>query len=88
MYREQCNGGKNWSLGGFEGLCTYPVRPKTAFRAAQAAGGYYICVIEIILRVQPSKTETEKVVDYARENQSVILYDAAYEAFIKEEGAS
>ena len=24
--------------------------------------------------------------DYARENQSVILYDAAYEAFIKEEG--
>lgn len=31
------------------------------------------------------KENLKKWVDYARENQSIILYDAAYEAFIKEE---
>jgi LL-diaminopimelate aminotransferase len=33
-----------------------------------------------------SKEELKKWVDYARENKSIILYDAAYEAFIAEEG--
>lgn len=32
-----------------------------------------------------SKEELKKWVDYAKENQSIILYDAAYEAFITEE---
>jgi len=33
-----------------------------------------------------SKEELKKWVDYATENKSIILYDAAYEAFISEEG--
>ncbi|SHF55967.1 LL-diaminopimelate aminotransferase apoenzyme [Mariniphaga anaerophila] len=33
-----------------------------------------------------SKEELKKWVDYARKNKSIILYDAAYEAFITEEG--
>ena len=33
-----------------------------------------------------SKEELKKWVDYARENNSIILYDAAYEAFITEDG--
>lgn len=33
-----------------------------------------------------SKKELKKWVNYARENKSIILYDAAYEAFITEEG--
>jgi LL-diaminopimelate aminotransferase len=33
-----------------------------------------------------SKTELEKWVKFARENKSIILFDAAYEAFITEEG--
>ena len=32
-----------------------------------------------------SKAELKKWVDYAKENQSIILYDAAYEAFITQE---
>ena len=31
------------------------------------------------------KAELEKWVKYAKENKSIILYDAAYEAFISEE---
>lgn len=33
-----------------------------------------------------SKEELKEWVDYARENKSIILFDAAYEAFIQEEG--
>ena len=33
-----------------------------------------------------NKVELKKWVDYARENNSIILYDSAYEAFITEKG--
>lgn len=33
-----------------------------------------------------NKTELKKWVDYARENKALLLFDSAYEAFVKEEG--
>ena len=33
-----------------------------------------------------SKADLKKWVDYAREHKAVILYDAAYEAYIREDG--
>ena len=46
----------------------------------------YLCYPNNPTGTTLSKAELQKWVDYARENQSVILYDAAYEAFIREEG--
>lgn len=45
----------------------------------------YLCFPNNPTGTTLSKTELKKWVDYAKENNSVILYDAAYEAFITEE---
>jgi len=46
----------------------------------------YLCFPNNPTGVTLSKEELKKWVDYARENKSVILFDAAYEAYIREEG--
>ncbi len=46
----------------------------------------YLCFPNNPTGMTLSKEELKKWVDYARENRSVILFDAAYEAFIREEG--
>ena len=46
----------------------------------------YLCLPNNPTGVTLSKEELKKWVDYARENRSVILFDAAYEAYIQEEG--
>ncbi|NLX70197.1 MAG: LL-diaminopimelate aminotransferase [Clostridiales bacterium] len=45
----------------------------------------YLCYPNNPTGTTLSKAELKKWVDYARENQSVILYDAAYEAYIREQ---
>jgi LL-diaminopimelate aminotransferase len=45
----------------------------------------YLCFPNNPTGMTLSKSELKKWVDYAKENNAVILYDAAYEAFIKEE---
>ncbi|MBA1337216.1 MAG: L,L-diaminopimelate aminotransferase [Firmicutes bacterium] len=44
----------------------------------------YLCYPNNPTGVTLPKTELKKWVDYARENKSVILYDGAYEAYIRE----
>jgi len=44
----------------------------------------YLCFPNNPTGVAISKQELKKFVDYARDNKSIILYDAAYEAFITE----
>lgn len=46
----------------------------------------YLCYPNNPTGMTLSKEELKKWVDYAKENQSIILFDAAYEAFIREEG--
>lgn len=45
----------------------------------------YLCFPNNPTGTTLNKEELKKWVDYAKENQSIILYDAAYEAFITEE---
>lgn len=44
----------------------------------------YLCFPNNPTGMEISKEELKKFVDYAKENKSIILYDAAYEAFITE----
>lgn len=46
----------------------------------------YLCFPNNPTGMTLSKEELKQWVDYARENRSVILFDAAYEAYIREEG--
>lgn len=46
----------------------------------------YLCFPNNPTGMTLSKEELKKWIDYARENQTVILYDSAYEAYIQEEG--
>ncbi|MCL6478037.1 MAG: LL-diaminopimelate aminotransferase, partial [Peptococcaceae bacterium] len=46
----------------------------------------YLCFPNNPTGMTLSKEELKKWVDYARENRAVILFDAAYEAYIREEG--
>ncbi len=46
----------------------------------------YLCFPNNPTGMTLSKEELKQWVDYARENRSIILFDAAYEAFIQEEG--
>ncbi|MBS3975552.1 MAG: LL-diaminopimelate aminotransferase [Syntrophomonadaceae bacterium] len=46
----------------------------------------YLCFPNNPTGMTLSKAELKKWVDYARENKAVILFDAAYEAYIREEG--
>lgn len=46
----------------------------------------YLCFPNNPTGVTLSKSEMKKWVDYAKENQAIILFDAAYEAYIREDG--
>ena len=82
-------GGDLNSLGGFERIVYLSCKAENGFvpeLPRQRVDIIYLCYPNNPTGTTLSKTELKKWVDYARENQSVILYDAAYEAFIKEEG--
>lgn len=46
----------------------------------------YLCFPNNPTGMTLTKEELKKWVDYARDNRSIILYDSAYEAYIREEG--
>ncbi len=81
-------GGDFNASGGFERIVYLPCNAENGF-VPQLPGRrvdmIYLCYPNNPTGTTLSKTELKKWVDYARENQSVILYDAAYEAYIRQE---
>ncbi len=81
-------GGEADAAGGFERIVYLPCNAENSFvpqLPEQRVDLIYLCYPNNPTGTTLSKAELKKWVDYARENRSVILYDAAYEAFIREE---
>jgi len=82
-------GGDLTPTGGFDKIVYLPCNAENNFvpeLPRQRVDMIYLCYPNNPTGTTLSKEELKKWVDYARENQAVILYDAAYEAFIREEG--
>jgi len=74
--------------GHFEGVTYLPCDASNGFAPALPAEHVdmiYLCCPNNPTGTTLSRTELAKWVNYARENQSVILFDAAYAAYITEE---
>ncbi|NLC67778.1 MAG: LL-diaminopimelate aminotransferase [Clostridiaceae bacterium] len=77
------------SMGKFDGITYLSCTAENNFIPSlpeERVDIIYLCYPNNPTGVTISKEELKKWVDYARENKSVILYDAAYEAYIREEG--
>ncbi len=75
--------------GCYEGIVYLPCTPKNNFTPApptKPVDIIYLCYPNNPTGAVASKEVLCRWVDYARENRCLILYDAAYEAFITEEG--
>lgn len=75
--------------GRFEGLVYIPVTAENDFVPAlpsEPVDLIYLCYPNNPTGTVASKETLTEWVNYARENNSIIFYDAAYEAFITEEG--
>ena len=81
-------GNYNSAKGQYENIvylpCTEENGMKPAFPATHV-DMIYLCFPNNPTGMTLSKAELKQWVDYAREHKSVILYDSAYEAFIREE---
>ena len=74
--------------GHFEGVTYLPCDASNNFAPdlpKEHVDMIYLCCPNNPTGTTLSRTELQKWVDYARENQSVILFDAAYAAYITEE---
>lgn len=74
--------------GYFEGITYLPCRAENDFIPAipeERIDLIYLCYPNNPTGMTLTKEELKKWVDYAKENGSIILFDAAYEAFIQEE---
>ena len=79
----------NPATGGFEKLIYMPCTEENGFAPAfpdKKADLIYLCFPNNPTGMTISKDALQAWVDYANKNGSVILYDAAYEAYISEEG--
>lgn len=79
----------NLLTGGFENLIYMPCTEQNGFAPAfpeKKADLIYLCFPNNPTGMTISKDALQAWVDYANKNGSVILYDAAYEAYISEEG--
>lgn len=75
--------------GAYEGLVYLPCNRDNQFVPAIPAEKVdliYLCYPNNPTGATATREQLEAWVAYARENRSIILYDAAYEAFIREEG--
>lgn len=75
--------------GKYGGLLYLPVTEENEFTPAipdQPVDLIYLCYPNNPTGTVVGKDVLQKWVDYAKSNQSIILYDAAYEAYITEEG--
>lgn len=74
--------------GRFENVTYLPCNAENKFTPAlpdHKVDLIYLCSPNNPTGTTLSKTELKKWVDYARDNSAVILYDAAYEAYIRED---
>ena len=72
----------------YENIVYLPVTAEDKFKPElpkEKVDLIYLCFPNNPTGTTLDKTELKKWVDYAKENKSIILYDAAYEAFITEE---
>ena len=82
------SGNYNFKKGVYERIVYMPSNCENRFvpgLPSEKVDIIYLCFPNNPTGTTLSKTELKKWVDYAKENNSVILYDAAYEAFITEE---
>ena len=72
----------------YENIVYLPVTAENDFKPelpSQKVDMIYLCFPNNPTGTVLTKEDLKKWVDYAKENKSIILYDAAYEAFITEE---
>ena len=82
------NTGEADESGAFEGLVYLPCTAENQFVPAipsQKVDLIYLCYPNNPTGATATRQQLEAWVAYARENRSIIFYDAAYEAFIQEE---
>jgi len=73
--------------GKYEGLVYLPIHAENDFTAElpeQSVDVLYLCFPNNPTGAVASREQLQRWVDYARENQTLILFDAAYEAFISD----
>ncbi len=83
------SGKYNAAAGRYEGIMYLPCNAENGFTPSlpvSKADLIYLCLPNNPTGMTLSGDELRKWVDYARTNRSVILYDAAYEAYIREPG--
>ena len=79
----------NYNSGYYEGIIYMPCTKENGFipnLPTETPDLIFLCYPNNPMGTVATKEELKKWVDYAAENNSIILYDAAYEAFITEEG--
>ena len=82
------SGKYNKENGKYENIVYMPATAENGFipeLPKERVDMIYLCYPNNPTGTTLSKTELKKWVEYAKENKSIILYDAAYEAFISEE---
>ena len=75
--------------GRYEGVIYLPCTEENGFIPqfpSERPDIIYLCFPNNPTGMTITKSELQKWVDYALENESVIIYDAAYEAYIREDG--
>jgi LL-diaminopimelate aminotransferase len=80
--------GKMKNSGYFEGIIYMPCTEENNFipdLPAEKADLIYLCFPNNPTGAAPVKEDLQRWVDYAASNNSIILYDSAYEAYIQEE---
>ncbi|MBK17174.1 MAG: LL-diaminopimelate aminotransferase [Prochlorococcus sp. SP3034] len=80
--------GKPSSEGGYEGLTYIPINEDNNFKPkipTRKVDILYLCFPNNPTGAVISKVELKRWVDYANNNNSLIFFDAAYEAFIQDE---
>lgn len=81
------SGDYNEKTGMYENICYLPVTAENDFKPElpkEKVDMIYLCFPNNPTGTVLTKEELKKWVDYAKENHSIILYDAAYEGFITE----
>jgi len=76
-----------WSHGRYEGLVYLEATAENGYAPAlptRAVDLIYLCYPNNPTGATLTRDQLQVWVDYARENEAVILYDAAYEAFIRD----
>ncbi len=82
------SGKYNEKTGTYENIVYLPVTAENDFKPElpkEKVDMIYLCFPNNPTGTVLDKKELKKWIDYAKENKSIILYDAAYEAFIEEE---